>query len=157
MSFDERSLKLRPVNSREQDLFLMAKGHYNGETGYRRAEHARRLVAIHNGVRLEHMRWGDALYVVLNDLAPVLMPGMTERSFCSFLMDLVPHPVSLLGPDFAQDGGVCAVIIDRVFSEVSATQVIDDAGQWCMPFPRTEPDPAVKEALELPVDVPQAA
>jgi hypothetical protein len=145
-ALSQKILNLRPRNSREQDLLLAIKGQYpQGECGPV-VERIRRVVAVHNGVPLDHMSLKDAAYVLLSDLYPLLKRELDhEHRFIQFMMELAPRPQ---GDDYANDADRhFAALIERVATRLLTAQVRDAQGNSLLPFPIPEPDAAIAEVL----------
>jgi hypothetical protein len=159
-------------NDRVQDLFLLAKNHYDPHSGPHarpdrsepmdRPEAARRIAAYHSMHDVSRMSWYDAAFVVAGEVLPLLQsaqgygnlsdPGRLTK----FLVDLQPHARRLY-PD-PHPAGYHADLIEALLSQLCSVQVrqglradgtpapfgeASASHRWLMPFPECEPDPAV--------------
>lgn len=150
MAIDALIYRVTPRNTRQQDLYLLAKGAYDcGQ--YAKPVNARHLVALHNGVKLEHMRWADVAQVVIHDLVPLLSLDLTGNTLERFLIELLPGPMPMLGSNYQQEGGVAAVLVERLMSHVTCMKVVDDNREWRLPFPNPVADTTVRDALAAQV------
>ena len=131
------AVKKKPVmsllNRREQDLMLQAKHHYKVPEGMRRADVARQLIGLHNLYDPTRMPWRDAAAVVANDLIGSGLVPLSPDKLATFLVDLGPYPVSLLGPDHEQPGGYYAALIDRIL-ETAAMVKVRDGDAYLLPW-----------------------
>lgn len=148
MTFDEHIRQIKPRNTRQQDLFLFAKGHYDPAGNRSDLEDVRRLLALHQNVYMQHMRWRDTAYLVLSDLEPLMTPELKGRHFVDFMMGFGPNSIPVLGPDYTQPGEAFAVIIEKSLSVVRQMQV-REGGRWLLSLAEPQIDPAMLEALDV--------
>lgn len=136
-----------PINSRVQDLFLLAKLHYQLHDAMRWSEYARRIVAIHNLYDVSRMSLKDAAHVVLSDLFPIIKKNFEDaRGFTEFVMRLGHDPVCGLNHGNHPDG-FHAGLIEAVLTQVQCAKVRENE-QWLMPFPQPAADPLIQALLD---------
>lgn len=121
------------LNRREQDLMLLAKNHYKVPEGKRRADVARQLIGLHNLYDPTRMPWRDAAFVVAHDMIGSGLVTLSPDSLATFLVELGPHPVSLLGPDHEQPGGYYASLIDKIL-EAAARVKAREGDTYLLPW-----------------------
>lgn len=146
----------RPANSREQDLFLLAKQRYVVPSGMRPANAARLLVGWHNLHDPDAMSWRDAAQVCIGDLKDAgCLKGVFDDavSLTEFLCRRIApntygpgHVAQALGPDHSQPGGYFAVLIQALLSEAALCRV-RDGDTWLLEIEDCEPDPAFQAWL----------
>lgn len=138
----------QPINTRQQDLFLLAKNHYHVE-GLSQAEAARILVGIHNlNVPLE-TPWQSAATCTVHDLVGSVLKLEGER-LNRFLLDMGPSVLDGMlgtGSKFDKPGGYHRVLIDQVLVEVARLKVIEDE-RWLLDFERPKADPVIHQLLK---------
>lgn len=113
-------------NTRQQDFFWLAKGHY-GKSDL--ISNAKTILARHSMIELQFIRDRDVAYILLNDLFPLL----DENERLRFVYELID----------------CKSIEDFIYSLLSAIQIIQvrDGDKWILPMVECEPDPGLKEVL----------
>jgi len=138
----------RPANTRQQDLFLLAKGHYDVKD-HPRAEAARLVVGIHNLHEPATMSWQSAAICTVNDLVGGVLQ-LEGSALNRFLIEMGPSVLDGMlgtGNKFEQPGGYYHVLLDHVLSEVCRVQVIK-GDRWLMHFPRPDVDPTILKFLQ---------
>jgi hypothetical protein len=121
------------LNRREQDLMLLAKHHYKVPDGMRRADVARQLIGLHNLYDPTCMPWRDAAAVIAHDLIGSGLVPLSPDKLATFLVDLGPYPVRLLGPDHEQPGGYYAALIDKI-CEAAAMVKVREGETYLLPW-----------------------
>ena len=138
----------RPVNTRQQDLFLVSKLHYSVD-GLARAETARLVVGAHNLHDPDTMSWQSAAICTVHDLVGSVLKLEGDR-LNRFLLDMGPSILDGMlgaGDKFAKPGGYYHVLIDHVLTEACRVQVFND-GAWVMDFAKPEVDPFILNYLQ---------
>lgn len=139
----------RPINTRQQDLFLLAKGHYD-VAGLPRAEAARLVIGIHNLYEPTQMSWQSAAICTVHDLVGSVL-RLEGDALNRFLIEMGPSVLDgMLGTanKFEQPGGYYRVLIENVLSEACRAKVLQE-GSWLMDFPKPEVDQTIFGFLKM--------
>lgn len=135
-------------NTRQQDLFLLAKGAYHIPLD-KMVEAVRHIVGWSAAITPEHVRYKDAASVLLSEFVEGNVVLLNTRQFSQFLLEIGPDPhISCLGGNYNQDVGYYAALIESLMSKIRLTTVLKN-DVWQMPFPRTEVDATMQEKLNL--------
>jgi hypothetical protein len=123
--FDGRDFTyFNPVNTLQQDLFLLAKNHYGNEINRLRA--AAIVVSQHQMISLEHIKADCVLHWLLKEFVE---PGLILNNFFNlnrFLMDAGRFPNKY--------SSYHATLVRGLLDEISMLRVWGDNGESLMPF-----------------------
>ena len=125
-----------PVNSRKDDLILLAKNHYR--TPKDRVEGARRVVTIHNLNSFDSIRDVDVAHVVVHDLIELLLGSLNQWQVADLLLNLGPRPPIVPGY-YEHPDGFYAGLITSVLDKVAMIRVIGEKGEILIPLPKPDP------------------
>lgn len=137
------------TNTRQQDLFLLAKGTYDTKgRSLPVADAARLVVGMHNVYSPHDLPWDAAATCVVGDLVGSVLVLEGDK-LKRFLVEMGPSILDrMLGqPErHHRDGGYFRVLIESVCSGVLIAQV-RSGDEWLMPFPEPTPNDFVREYL----------
>lgn len=134
-----------PQNTLQQDLFLLAKGHYQSDT-WPFVELAKRICAFHVLTAWSTFKLCDAAYWMMKEFVQTDIILKDKEKLCRFMLEHGKyHQLGLLTPftlptDMPYHEQYFRILIEDLLAEVRQLQVIEN-DEWLMPFPKPEVDP----------------
>lgn len=132
--------RTRSTNTLQQDLFLLAKGHYTTHQ-LDRFTAIKLILGVHV-IAAKYIRDRDIIFLLMKEF---YVPGIIMKNR-EDVIDILMNPGSIHNhstPRPSKD----ELIIHDLMDRVSVLRVFED-GKWLMPFERSEPDPNVQASLD---------